>query len=180
MRKLALVLMSILTLVLAGVAPGDALAEDRQDLAGYSAAGVEDLMQFAKSSAGTLAKAADRFRGLNQFYAIVDDLRSHVDDAPVEAVWLDGSASLIVAPSLELLTRELVAATKLSISVTVRDRRNPRSLELEIQPLEHAPEPQARGGFGYYDCTGGFTVKSGSTRGIATPHHCTTKPSSYN
>lgn len=41
------------------------------------------------------------------------------------------------------------------------------------------PTPAARGGLAYSSCTGGFMVKTGSSRGISTAHHCSSKPSSY-
>lgn len=56
---------------------------------------------------------------------------------------------------------------------------NPVKVALREAPKELAPEPTARGGMAYSSCTGGFIVKSGTSRYIATAHHCATKPSTY-
>jgi hypothetical protein len=59
--------------------------------------------------------------------------------------------------------------------------RNENAVNVRVTevPREFAPEPAARGGMAYSSCTGGFIVKSGTTRYIATAHHCTTKPATY-
>lgn len=48
-----------------------------------------------------------------------------------------------------------------------------------VEPGTEAPRPEYEGGESYGTCTGGFVGYRGSTPGIITAQHCTSKPSTY-
>lgn len=50
---------------------------------------------------------------------------------------------------------------------------------LTVETVPAGPETTARGGRAYGSCTGAFVVRSGSTYGISTAHHCGSTPTSY-
>lgn len=80
--------------------------------------------------------------------------------------------------NLEELESELVATQG---NLLARSAHAKPQIEFNVvEAADIEMELAARGGEPYADCTGGFMARSGGFSGIATAHHCVTKPATYN
>lgn len=96
--------------------------------------------------------------------------------APTHEVWFEREGNRVAVS----IPADRLQKARAKLSVGILESLSEVGVGLSLIASETGAETAvAKGGMVYSSCTGAFIVKSGSTRGVSTAAHCTSKPSSY-